>query len=305
MAEAQSPPASPEESTQEMNLPQWTCKVETMPKSDQFTVGEIFDLICEGPKATFLSADVHFEEEGQSPYRLRVLEVLEQTDNKLSMKATSYLAQPHKFEKTFIVEQGKKVVQVEPFQLQLKSVITQPQQKPFGPMGPLRLAWPNWLWISLAVLLVLAALYALFTLRRRSQMRRVLDELKQHNTALGAFNQFNKDVRLLGRQYVFSDTKGWSEQQKSRYLENLDEIFRMYLLREFYVPALEWNSALVVKTLSKQDKNRFVAYGPELKKLLKELDRAKDDVDNLQVHDCKQLTQMAKKVTQSIWKVRK
>ena len=79
----------------------------------------------------------------------------------------------------------------------------------------------------------------------------------------------------------------------------------MYLLREFYIPALDWNSSHVVRSLSKEDKKRFNAYGSGLKKFLSELDRARKDSEKIQVHDCKQLTQMAKKVSQDIWKVRK
>jgi len=88
-------------------------------------------------------------------------------------------------------------------------------------------------------------------------------------------------------------------------VQSLDEIFRMYLLREFFVPALDWDSSLTLKTLSKQDKKRFFRYGHELKRVMQELDQAKKDSDKLKSQDCKQLTQMTARVSQQIWKARK
>ena len=70
-------------------------------------------------------------------------------------------------------------------------------------------------------------------------MLRVIEKLKKHDTALGAFNQFNKDMRLLERQSVFKKNDEWSISEKQSYTEELDHIFRLYLLREFYIPALE------------------------------------------------------------------
>lgn len=287
------------------DVPQWNCRVEGTPRDQQWTVGETFDLVCEGPSAEFLSTELSFKEEGKTGYELRVLEVTKQTENALDMRVTSYVAKPHEFKKLYIMDQGEAVVGVDAFTLPMKSVITDPQQKAYGPAGPMSLAYPIWIWLVLGGVLLFGLFFGLFRMNRRAQMRRVIEELKQHNTALGAFNQFNKDVRILGRQYIFTETPGWPDLKKQRYLDQLDEIFRMFLLREFYIPALEWRSSLILKTISKQDKKKFAAYSDDLQSFLKEMDRAKQDVHKVQLHDCKQLTQMAKRVSQSIWKQRK
>ncbi len=286
-------------------LPVWNCRVEGAPQDEQWTVGEIFGLVCEGPTASFNSTELSFKEKNKSGYELRILEVKQQTENKLDMIATTYVPKPHQFMALTIEDQGQPVVKVEPFNLQVKSLITDPQQKFIGPAAAIQMSYPLWIWLVLGAVILGSAFFGLFRINRRTQMRRVIEELKAHNTALGAFNQFNKDLRTLGRKHIFGDEKSWSEMKKQRYLENLDEIFRMYLLREFYVPALDWNSGLVVRTIAKQDKRKFQRYGTDLQKFLKELDRAKADVEKLQVHDCQQLTQMAKRVSQSIWRVRR
>lgn len=286
-------------------LPTWNCRVDGTPADQQWTVGEVFYLLCDGPTTTFDSSELSFKEEEKTGYEIKVLEVTKQTNNSLEVRATSYIPAVHKFEKLMIYEGETAKAKVEPFQLPLKTIITDPQQKPYGPIAAMQMAYPMWIYIAVAAILVVGIFGGLFRMNRKAQMRKVIDELKAHNTALGAFNQFNKDLRTLGRQYIFGDKQGWSGSKKKSYIESLDGIFRMYLLREFYVPALDWSSNLVVKTIHKQDRKRYDRYGDDLQKFLKELDRAKTDVEKLQVHDCKQLTQMAKRVTQDIWKVRK
>ena len=288
------------------SLPVWSCRVQGDPKEGQWTVGEVFGLHCEGPGAEFLSTQLHFRDSmGEIPYRLRVLKVLEESKNHLKMEATSYHPGRHSFQKLYIVDQGEEVVQVEPFSFLVKSIVQKPDQKPYGPIGAMKMAYPPWLWIVPVVFAVVGVFYLLFRWRRKAQMARVVRELMRHNTALGPFNQLNKDLRILGRKFLFDETKEWPESKKQSYIENLDQIFRMYLLREFYVPALDWSSTLVTKTLSRQDKLGYLHYGESLENFLEELDRAKKDSGKIKNHDCKQLTQMAKKVSQSIWNLRK
>ncbi|MEM7646147.1 MAG: hypothetical protein AAF203_04490 [Pseudomonadota bacterium] len=291
--------------SESQELPTWTCKVEGQPKEAQWTVGEVFHLECEGTSVNFSSVKLQFKHKERQDYALKILEVEKQTSNSLFLKVTSYNAGAHQFDQSSLLDDSVPVLKIEPFKVAVQTVIRDPQQKPFGPAAPFKLSYPAWLWVMLGVVLLGGLFLSLFRLKRRAQMRKVLEELKQHNTALGAFNQFNKDIRSLGRQYIFGKSEGWPEQKRERYIESLDSVFRMYLLREFYVPALDWGSGLVVRTISKQDKKRFPIYGDELRKFLKEIDRAKNDSDKIQMHDCKQLTQMAKKVSQSIWKVRK
>ncbi|MCJ8277685.1 MAG: hypothetical protein HRT44_09150 [Bdellovibrionales bacterium] len=293
----------PESNSAANDLPKWVCRVEGTPQEAQWTVGEVFHLECEGASVEFNSTDIHFQHAKEQLYALKVLEVDQQSSNSLSLKATSYQPGTHNFKALVIAEKGDPKVVMEPLQLNVKSVITDPQQKPFGPISAMKLSYPMWLWVSLGVIVLGAAFWGLFRLRRSAQMKKVIEELKQHNTALGPFNQFHKDLRTLRRKNIFTDK--WSDAKKERYVESLDEIFRMYLLREFFIPALDWSSKLIVKEISKSDKKRFSKYGDDLQGLLKELDRAKADIDNVKVHGCQQLTGMAVKVSQNMWQTRK
>ena len=283
-----------EAETKPAPLPKWNCRVEGQPKDQQWTVGEVFHLDCEGPSVEFLSTELQFKHKEEQTYALRILEVEKQSENSLSLQVTAYNAGNLQLDESSIMDQKVPMLKVEPITLQVKSVIQDPAQKPFGPILAMKLAYPNWLWIALGGAVLILAFFSIFRWRRKRQMLKVIEELKQHNTALGAFNQFNKDVRTLGRQYIFGKKEDWSETKRKQYVENLDEAFRMYLLREFYIPALDWNTNLVVRTISKQDKKEAKIYSDDLRKFLKEIDRAKSDTEKLKMHDCKQLTQMAK-----------
>ena len=287
-------------------LPFWTCQIESSPRDGEWTVGEIIPLSCEGPSVAFESSELELAHaDPLQKHSLKILEVNRQTENNLQLKVTTYTPGPNEFKATVLLDKGRPVLQVESLIIPTKSVLEKPDQKPYGPISALKLGYPVWLWISLVTVLIGLLFFVLFRLRRKVQMKKVIDELQQHNTALGAFNQFNKDIRQLGRNYIFGEQKAWPEEKKFRYVQSLDEIFRMYLLREFFVPALDWDSSLTLKTLSKQDKKRFFRYGHELKRVMQELDQAKKDSDKLKSQDCKQLTQMTARVSQQIWKARK
>ena len=287
------------------SLPLWKCRIGGKPGEGQWTVGEIFNLECEGPRVEFLSTDLQFKSKDESQYKLCILEVLEDSGYRLQLKATSYNAGSHRFEKLYIVDQGEEMVRIEPLGFDVKSVIKNPMQKPFGPVMAVKLPYPSWLWMTFVLFFFTGVFCFLFWWRRKVQMLRVIEELKQHNTALGPFNQLNKDLRHLERESAFKKTDQWSNSKKQSYIESLDHVFRMYLLREFYVPALDWSSSLVIKTLSSQDKRYYRQYGGSLKKFLQELDRAKRDFEKIRDQDCRQLTRMAKKVSQSIWNLKR
>ena len=70
-------------------------------------------------------------------------------------------------------------------------------------------------------------------------MRKLTQELARHNTPLGAYPQFCKDLRALDRKYF---TLASGRGNPSQFIGELNQHFRMYLVREFLLPAHEWSS---------------------------------------------------------------
>ena len=204
-----------------------------------------------------------------------------------------------------VVQDLEERFMVKPFQLTVETVMKKPRKEPYGARGALGLKYPLWFWVALGSLVLGTLFFSLFRLHRRSKRLKVIEELKRHNTALGPYNQLNKDLRKLSRQYIFSVKQKWDREKIERYVRNLDDIFRLYLLREFIVPALDWKTSLVMKEIRRNDRHCFLAYEEPLRKYLKELDRALQDIDKVDMEDCQQLTQIARKVSQTIWQAHK
>lgn len=301
-------PSSEEETFKiDPKIPQWSCRLDSQPKDGAFTVGEVFILACEGEAVQFDTSGVSFLTYEKNAYLLNILKAIKLESNEAIFEATSY-----RVGKVDLSEVVAAVGESQKFRLggliiPMKSVMNpaKPQKEAFGPIGPMKLSYPKWLWLSIIGVLVLVIGWSVFSFRRRVQRKKVLEELKKHNTALGAYNQFNKDLRHLNRKYIFSKHKKWNDGDVEKYVMNLDEIFRMYLLREFVIPALDWKTGLVVKHIKREDKKNWIGYGDSLFKFLKELDRAQNEVGKVKMEDCQQLTQMARKVTQHIWQKRK
>ena len=103
---------------------------------------------------------------------------------------------------------------------------------------------------------VLAGWFLIF-LRRHFQRKNLEKNIRKFESPLGSYHQFSKDLRLLKRGVVFSETVSWSEAQTKEYIDKLDEIYRMYILREYIVPALKWSPGQIAKHLHKKFKKEF------------------------------------------------
>ena len=290
----------------------WSCeihgedqgKAEVKPK----TLGQVFYFQCAGPSVKSSGGRLEFRQGQERPYSLRILDFKKKSLGSYIFKVTSYEVGSHELKDLKVVEVGSQeqvtpLFQIQPLTFQTQSSIKDPKQKPFGPIGVQKAPYPRELWWGLFFLLFLCGVWAFFRYRRYAQKQKVLADLKKYKSPLGAFHQFHKDLRFLQRKSPFRDN--WSLEEKFSYVQDLDKIFRMYLLRQFYVPALEWGSQNVVKELSKRHGSSYGFYGSYLEKFLKELDRALLDQKRLELQDCKQLSQMARHVSEKVWKSEK
>ena len=268
-------------------------------------MGEKFTLLCEGERVEFGQGKMHFQMPEELLYAIRILSMDKVTSNEVLMTATTYLVAQSQLKGVVFVEDGVEKFAVKPFRISSQTVIKEKREKPFPARVGAKMGYPSWLKYILGFILLIFILVFLFSLNRRAQRRGVLEKLQLHNSAIGGYNQYNKDLRALVRGNVVSEHKPWSLEQSQNYLEKLDELFRMFLLREFVVPATDWKSSLVVKEIHKNDKKRFPGYGKLLQQYLDELDRAAGAKNRVTMSDCQQLTLLGRKVSQKIWLARK
>jgi hypothetical protein len=305
MAQTNSPQAPDLEIPVEVpQKPQWECQIKTEPKDAKgFTVGEVFEVSCAG-ESLELEEPFKIINPESLQYSVVYLKTLNKTQNELTFLATSYASKTiqHPFLHISDAKGGGFISQK--IEIRSQSVIDpqNPPQNIFGPIQPMTLNWPFWIFFAgILVGAVLIGWGAIF-FRRYFQRKNLEKNIRKFQSPMGSYHQFSKDLRLLKRGVVFSDNSDWSESQTQSYLAKLDEIYRMFILREYTVPALNWSTAQIAKHVYKKNKVGYKHFESAFLKAFKELERAQSHVNELKPRDCEQLTNYCWAAVDSMWK---
>lgn len=283
--------------------PQWECQITSTPQVPEkgFTVGEVFTLSCQGSELDLVEPlRLNWAEEKQ--YSIVLLKKLELTKTKIAYEATSYRTgnSEHPFLDFVDANNGGFISQ--PLKLSVGSVLPQPPpESPYGPVAPMAMGWPVWLFFAaLVVFLVIVGWFGLF-LRRRLQRKNLEKNIRKFLSPMGSYHQFSKDIRKLRSGVLFSERHEWSSPQVQDYMVQLNEHFRMFLLREFTVPATTWSSRQTQNDIRRKAKFSYHVFGESLRKALQEMDRALGSYEKMTSRDCDQLTKMVMKTVDKIW----
>lgn len=283
------------------DIPVWNCEFapltgEGTVKLEDLTVGAKFLWKCHG--------DIAVQWDQQKPtqmgfakpedaYTLHILSVIRQDPNDVQYEVTAYKAGEHKPEYLRVL-QGKGTVSERGFEAQkptwtVRSVLDPKQQpQPFGPLGPWSLSLPAWWTASLIIGLLLLAYIIVRRLRKISQRRRMLEELQLHKTALPPLHQFYRDARQLRRRlHTVNDVT-----ELKRISDDLDRDFRLYILRQFQIPTLDWSNQAILSDLRKRHRKTYMQASEPLKRTLRELMKLKAR-ENVAVGDVEQMHRMS------------
>lgn len=286
-------------------LPTWKCELVTYQKDlPSLNVGDLFVLKCQGDDLVELSKEsVHVQFlNREDDYKLKILST--QISDPLSKEflVTSYKPGEHKLSHITIQDETQKGFQVESLEFTVASVIDpqNPPQGEYGPLGPYSLQWPWWHWASWGIGIFLVLFLVAKYLRRYLQRRRLLEELSVHNTALPAFQVFNKEIRILMREASLPDKVRKAPFSIPDYFKSIEKSFKMYLVRRFKVPAHIWSSNAVLRDLRKRHKKVYQDEGVLIKKIFVEIEKAESSLSTLTKEDCEQLIEMSRIVLQRI-----
>lgn len=279
---------------------QWTCSIE---KPEQVTVGDKFKLTCSGQSLPTLEGAVslHFEKPEQD-YTLAVLDTIRVESNGGQFVVTGY--KPGKYDKVENIKltDGKRSVTISPQSWEVIAVIPKDQQpppEPFPAYGPFILSWPLWLWMTI-VLTIGAIIFLVYRfVKKRRDLAKLKERLQQHTSALGAFGQFNKDIRALTRKV----SVGLKQKVDKEFVNELNQIFRYYFVREFWIPAQEWTSKETVKEIKRTHAKLYQQFKPELVQVFREMDRAVLS-DGINGEDFEQLVNMSRDLIDGIYSLR-
>lgn len=253
-------------------LPIWTCEFQPdQGQLDNLTVGSKFKLSChgdievawkEGPvTATFPTED--------AAYTLYVLQNQKLEARSAELIVTAYKAGQHAPEYVRIVQGENGFEFVKP-KWDVKSVLKPNEQpKPYPPFGPWSLSLPLWFYIVVGAVLITVAYLVTRKVRRYNQRTKMLAELQRHKTALSPLHQFYRDSRNIRRK--LNNVK--QAEELSEITGELNREFRLYVLRQFEIPTLDWTDREIVRDLKRRHRKIYYRVREPLRKTLRELGR--------------------------------
>lgn len=287
--------------------PTWECQITTTPQNPAgFTVGDVYELVCKGTPLP-LTPPFRAVMPKKFDNALVILKTKHFADGEARFDATSYRVGEIKFPPLEILDQNGNGFLTSPLAVKVRSVIEKKDQKQemYGPVMAIPMETPMWVFVTPAIVFFAIIGWILIFLRRRLQRKLLEKNIKKFQSPMGSYHQFSKDLRQLKSGVVFSEHTEWNPSQVRDYLLRLNEGFRLFLLREFIVPATSWSSRNTVKHIQRKDRRGYEKYRSVLQKALKELDRALGSPDGFKSKDCEQLTQICWQAVDLIWKTKR
>jgi len=277
-------------------LPVWTCAFAQAPGEsahpmNNLTVGSKFSMKCQGDIPVSWSKEplaATFAKKEEA-YILAVLSAERLEANAAELTVTSYKAGQHNPEYLRIV-QGANGFEVAKPEWEIRTVLKKDEQppQPFAPFGPWALGFPLWIVVSVLLFLLLAGVVVFRKVRKYAQRKKMLEELARHKTALSPIHQFYRDARQLRRRLNLIKSK----EEVKAVAEDLNRDFRLYVLRQFEIPTLDWSDRAIVDDLRKRHRQVYNQAADPLKKTLRELTRLRTQVEVNQA-DVEQLHRMS------------
>jgi len=283
--------------------PQWNCVFQeaTHPgaaKLEAWTLGDRYLLSCNGPLIEDLEKEkLHFQfPKKEQEYTLHLLQVMTLHPQQAQFVVTGYKPGDFNLEGLKITD-GKNGFTIHPpLQWKVISLLEgQPQPQPVPPFGPFQLSFPWWyygIWVLLGVLVI-----GYFgRLGRKYYVRKKLTEsLAAHATALSPFNQLNKDIRRLLRS-----TNLGEQEQLFGFVKQIEEMFRLFLVRQLLVPALEWSDRDILQDIRQRHHIVHRESSIKIRGLFREFKKAQVAKDKLLQVDAEQLLEMIRQVAHSV-----
>lgn len=285
----------------EKNAPQnpiWNCQLNG---PAPVTVGEKLTLECSGPQVLGFDSSrfqVLVPDAQNGQYMLKILEIKSADDRHIQAVVTTYIPAKYEADGTFILTDGKQNVQLNNVKLQTQSVIQQNQQpppQPFGPFPPWVLSLPFWFYFAIATAIILPIATVIYLIYQRRERKKLFDTLKKMRTARLPFDEFHREIRIIEKKY------GIEPEDMKGYVSELEKTFRLYLIRELIVPALQKSDGTVFREIKKSHKEIWKHCGSDLKRMLLEFKAAQKG--NVSLTDCRQLYSMSIQVSEKIFNV--
>jgi hypothetical protein len=261
------------------------------------TVGTLISATCEGPWPQLKQDQLRLEIPEDDKYKFVLQKLDFQSATTAQLVVTSYLPGQHDLQNIKLVD-GENQVQLRGLKYTVQSVIDpqNPVKEPFGPFGPGTLHIPVWYWGVLGGFILLIALLVAWRVWRRLVWRRLVQKMKSLDSALSPLHQLSKEIRRMRRHFGYFSGLPTTPEEISKTTNELDQAFRVYLVRRFHVPAQDWTDRKVLRHLSKTHEAMMEVFGRDLARVLLEIKRAVHAEKTVSAQDTAQLIDLCQKL---------
>ncbi len=265
------------------------------------TVGRIFQLKCAAPiPEDFNFEAAHLVLPESDKLAFKIFKTVAQDKNTLLFEATLYRAGEWKAE-DLVLDDGKHKISLGKFETQVQSVIPEGvQAEGYGPIGPLIIPLP-WIYIfiiSSAILFLVGTLGLQW--RRRWQRNSLLKRLREYETSLSPLQQFHAESRRWQRENSFFHDPKINDESLLKVLKEIDHHIRVYFIRRFQIPALEWSQKLILADLKKYHRRIYDEHRDIIKKWFTEIGKALSPQFQLKAQDVVQFRDEARKLLEKL-----
>jgi hypothetical protein len=229
-------------------------------KDQEITVGRHVVFHCNGTWDKifdFKKTEIKIDE--ASRYKLKILKAEARSVSSFDVDVAFYSAGQYQFP-DFVLTDGTNEIHLGEQKVNVVSVIEKPKDptqktEPFGPVFPLKLAWPASFTIIIVAAILLLILYFVWGLRRRYKYIKLILKLKDYDSSIPADRQYYKALQKAS-QIDFP-------------LDDVEHAFRMYITRTYKIPAFDLSERALVSFFKRRSpwlkKERI-----EIKKILED-----------------------------------
>lgn len=268
-------------------------------KTAEVTVGREFQVTCTGPWPAITPASkLSFELKPEQKYSLHLLGAEPLSGDTVRLNTTSYQVGAWNFQPLVLDVDGNKLELAE-INFETVSVLDplEPQQEPYGLLGPVGLGWPLLWWVVLLVLVGGFILSGGQRWYRRVQRKKLLDSLREHDSALSPIAEFYQTLRRLRRESEVFGSQSVSTELAKQTSAELENAFRLFFLREFRLPALTWPDRELLRAFRKENRSVDSADLAKLRKLFREMSAAQK-AEKLSARDVVQIAEQSRQLAE-------
>lgn len=271
------------------------------------TVGQKFILRCGGDFADFKAESAKFLNsqpvtteskeavDANEVPALSILQVIEKQDSQIELLVTSYRTGPHNLEEITLTDDSQ-LFTLTGLQWEVQTVVKQedPQKppEPFPAYPPWSLSYPLWMYGLILAGILILTLLPWFFVKRFKERKKAYDKIKDYQSVLMPLDAFYKEIRKAEKNFEFELAP------ENEILDAIRKEFKLFLTRALQVPAMEWESSLVLREIKKKHFRIHRDYANSISKLFKELDRP-----NIQRKDFPYFFEHTQKIVDSVDKV--